>query len=428
MRKQPRHMLFLLIFPVLMMSTGRAEVIDRIVAVVGDYVILQSEVDFQAQLVLMQQRQKITAEDIENLRSDLLDQMVNDKLLLIRALTDTMIEVSQEEVEAALDQRLDELKSRFPSEAEFERQMAVEGLTYREVKAKFREEVRNQLLKDRLIGRELSQITVAPAEVEDFFEEYKDSLPPHPNAAKLAHILLRVEPSQETLDSARAKAERVKELIDEGRDFAELAREYSEDPSATSGGDLGFFGHGDLVKEFEDAAFALDVGEVSGVVRTEYGFHVIKCTDKQADRIRCSHILFMAKPSDEDMREVKLLADSLKTAAENGADFTNLVKEFSEDEETKKLGGELGWFVQDEMTPEFAAAVEGLEVGEISDPTESQYGVHIIKVLDKQTSRPWNLKEDWDRLKEIARRQKTETVVGKLLEELRGETYVEVRD
>lgn len=404
-----------------------SEVIDEIAAVVGDYVILKSEVDFQAQLYAMQQQKRFTPEELADLKEQLLEQMVDDKLILIKALKDTSVTVSSEQVEEALNSKLDELKARFPSQADFERQMEVEGLTYRELKNKFRDEMRDQLYKDKLIQKEVSKITVSPTELEDFFAKYKDSLPMQPEAVKLAHILLRVEPSQATLDSALAKAKMVKAMLDSGADFEEMAKEYSDDPSASDGGDLGYFSRGDLVQEFEDAAFALNVGETSDIVKTQYGYHIIKCIDKQGDRIRCRHILCMARPTDADKAAVIKFADSLRTLAMNGADFAELVKEYSVDEDTKKQGGELGWFVVSDLTPEFSVAVEGLKVGDISQPTESQFGIHILKVLDRQHSRAWSLEEDRERLKDIARRQKTETVVNSLLAQLRKETYVDIR-
>jgi len=405
-----------------------SEVMDKIVAVVGNYAILESEVDFQLQLWLMQQQNRNqTSDELEQVRRELIDQMVNDKLILTKAIRDTSISVSSEQIEEALNQKLDELKNRFPSQAEFERQMQAEGLTYRELKTKFRDEMRNQLYKDKLISRELSKISVSQSEIRKFYEEYKDSLPPHPDAVKLAHILLGVKASQATLDSALAKARIVKGLLAQGLDFAELARIYSDGPTAASGGDLGYFEKGDLVAEFEKAAFALDSGDVSDIVRTEYGYHIIKCEGRQGDRIHCRHILCMVEPTDEDMAAVLALADSLIERIKQGEDFAELVKEYSIDENTKIQGGELGWFVYDDMTPEFKVAVAGLNQGELSSPTRSQLGIHILKVLDRQVARPWSLDDDWDRLKNLAKREKTESVVTKLIGELKQETYVDMR-
>jgi peptidyl-prolyl cis-trans isomerase SurA len=409
-------------------QTHAAEVIDGIEAVVGDYIILKSEVAFQLQLWAMQQEDNsLSPEKVEVLRKEIIEQMVNDKLILIKALKDTSITVSSEQIEEALDYKLEELKGRFPSQVEFEQQMALEGLTYRELKNKFRDEMRNQIYKDRLISRELSRVAILPSEVREFFEKYKDSLPPHDEAVKLAHIMLEVTASPATLDSARSKAARIKEMLDNGADFAELAVQYSEDPSSESGGDLGYFGKGDLFEEFEKAAFALDIGQISGVVQTKIGFHIIKCEDKLADRIRCRHILCLGNPTEEDKANTISLADSLIAVVKQGGDFAELVKLYSVDEETKKQAGELGWYVYSDLTPDFKAAVQYLAVGDMSRPTESPLGIHILKLLDRQVSRSWSLEEDMDALKEIAKRQKTEMIVKRLIDELKKETYVDIR-
>ena len=409
-------------------QANAAEVIDGIEAVVGDYIILKSEVAFQIQLWAMQQEDNsLPPEKVEELIKELIEQMVNDKLILIKAMKDTSITVSSEQIEEALDYKLEELKGRFPSQVEFEQQMALEGLTYRELKNKFRDEMRNQIYKDRLISHELSRVSILPSEVREFFERYKDSLPPHEEAVKLAHIMLEVKASQATLDSARARAAMIKDLLDNGADFAELAVQYSEDPSPESGGDLGYFGRGDLFGEFEKAAFALDIGQVSEVVQTKIGYHIIKCEDKLGDRIRCRHILCLGNPTEEDRANTMSLADSLIAVAKEGGDFAELVKQYSVDEETKKQAGELGWYVHSDLMPEFKAAVQYLGAGEISRPTESPLGIHILKLLDRQVSRPWSLEEDMDALKEIAKRQKTEVVVRRLIDELKKETYVDIR-
>jgi len=407
---------------------GEREVIDKIAAVAGDYIILESELDFQLQLWAMQQpNRQVSESELAGIRDQILEQMVNDKLILIRALKDTTIDVPSERVEAALNEKIDELKGRFPSQAEFERQLLREGLTFRDLKSKFRDEMRNQLYKDQLISRELSTVSVTSSEITEFFETYRDSLPPHPEAVKISHVLLEVEPSESTLEGARLRAEEVKRLIDEGHDFAELAMEYSDDPSGSSGGDLGFFNRGDLVPEFERAAYALEVGGISDIVLTQFGYHIIKLEEKQSNRIRCRHILFLTNPSEEDKASTMALADSIIERAKAGEDFADLVKEYSADDESKKLGGELGWFVFEDMTPEFKLAVHNLSAGEYSAPTESRFGIHVLKVQDRQTSRPWAIEDDLDKLRELARRQKTEEVVTRLIGELKEEIYVDIR-
>ena len=405
------------------------ELVDRVAAVVGDEIILVSELDFQLQMFIMQtQAQNITQAQADSVRQIILEQLVSDKLILVEAQKDTGLVVQDEEVEQALAEKLEELRSRFQSESDFEAQMRLEGLTLRELKSKFRREVRNQLIKERFISRFLRKVNVTNAEVDEFYNTYKDSLPAQPDAVKLAHILLEVKPSSSTMDSAYAKAMRVKQLLDEGGDFVALAQLYSEDGTAQNGGDLGYFDKGTLFSEFEDVAFNLKPGEISEPFKTRLGYHIVKVEDKMPDRMRARHILFKTNPSSEDSRSAFALADSLRTlAVDSGVDFTELVKEYSIDDETKKEGGELGWFATEKLTPEFKAAIYGLDVGEISEPTESEFGIHLLKVLDRQEARPMTLKDDYDRIKDFARRNKSDQVLLDFLDEVRQKVYVDLR-
>jgi peptidyl-prolyl cis-trans isomerase SurA len=406
------------------------ELVDKIAAVVGDQIILVSEVDFQMQMFLMQQEQKdISEAAADSLRGLILQQMIADKLMLVEAQKDTSIHVTDEQVEEALQDKIEELKGRFASNREFEAQMQLEGLNLRELKAKFRREVKNQLIRDRYISNFLSKVNVTTIEVRDFYDRYKDSLPSQPEAIKLSHILIPIEPSGATLDTALAKAEKVKELLDEGGDFTTLAQLYSEDKgTASSGGDLGYFERGTFLKEFEDKAFSMKPGEISEPFKTNLGYHIIKVEDKLVDRIHARHILFVTSPSKADEERALYLADSLRQLLVDGkADFTELVKQYSSDEETKKEGGELGWFPIERLSPEFKAALQGLQIGDYSQPTKSEYGYHILQILERQDARPMTLKDDYDRLKDFARREKSDQVLQDWVKEAKKKIYVDVR-
>jgi len=409
---------------------GERELVDKIVAVVGDQIILASEVDFQLQMYLMQQEnQNISQADADNLRRQILDQMVADKLMLVEAQKDTTIHVTDEQVEEALQSKIEELKARFPSEKEFEAQMNMEGLDLRELKAKFRREVKNQLIRDNYVSKFLSKINVTSNEVRDFYDKYQDSLPSQPEAIRLAHILIPLEPSGATLDTALAKAQKVKKLLDEGGDFTTLAQLYSEDKgTSASGGDLGYFEKGTFLKEFEDKAFSMKPGEISEPFKTNLGYHIIKIEDKLPDRIHARHILFVTNPSQADDEKALHLADSLRQLLVDGkADFAELVKEYSADEDTKKEGGVLDWFAVDKLSPEFKSALQGLAVGEYSEPTKSDFGYHILQVLEKQDARAMNLKDDWDRIKDFAKREKSDQVLTEWVEQAKKKIYVDVR-
>ncbi len=403
------------------------EVLDRIVAVVGNQIILESELKMQMELYVNQMGIELKSEGQKRqLERELLEQTINNKLLLIAAQKDTTIEVTSREVEEAVKDQLKKVKSEFTEEA-LEAQLKAEGLTESELKKKYREQIRNQMMTDRLVASKLSKVSVSTKEVKDFYEIYKDSIPDQPEAVKLSHILLEIKPSQETLDSLKRKAEMVQERAKKGQDFAQLASSYSDDPTGKQGGDLGFFKKGDMIPKFEEVAFALKPEEISQVVETEFGYHIIKVEEKKDDLVHARHILFLIRPSGKDSSRSKDLADTLYHQLLGGADFGELAKKFSTDEESKKLGGELGWYPVAQMSPEFREGVKDLQIGNVSPPLESQFGVHILKVLDKREQRKLTLEDDWDAVKDMVRRKKTNELVAKWVERMRQDTYVEIR-
>ncbi len=408
------------------LSNGQ-QILDRIAAVVGDQIVLESELNTQLDLYASQMRISLTSQkERDRLKRELLEQMVNDKLLLIAARKDTLIQVTTREVDVALDKQLSNVKSQF-TEDEFRAQLEAEGLTEAELRKKYREQIEDQLLIDRLVGSKLQKVSVSTREVKDFFETYQDSIPDQPAAARLSHILLEITRSRETLDSLKAKAEMVLELAKGGQDFARLASLYSDDPTGQQGGDLGFFSRGDMIPKFEEVAFALEPGQVSDLVETDFGYHIIRVEEKTDDRVHARHILFLLRPSRADSVRVQELADSLYAQLLEGADFAELAKRFSADEESKKMGGELGWYPVAQMTPEFKEGVENLDVGQVSPPLEGPAGIHILKVLDRREQRELNLEEDWDTIKDMVRRRKTNELVSQWVQKLRQQIYVEIR-
>ena len=400
---------------------------DRIVAVVGNQIILESELKMQMELYVNQMGIELKSEGQKRqLKRELLEQTINNKLLLIAAQKDTTIKVTSKEVEAAVKDQLKKVKSEFTEEA-FQAQLKAEGLTESELKKKYREQIRNQMMTDRLVASKLSKVSVSTREVKDFYHTYKDSIPDQPEAVKLSHILLEIKPSQETFDSLQRKAEMVSELAKKGQDFAQLASSYSDDPTGKEGGDLGFFRKGDMIPKFEEVAFALKPGEISQVVETEFGYHIIKVEEKKDDLVHARHILILVHPLQKDTLLTKELADSLYQELLEGADFGELAKKFSTDEESKKLGGELGWYPVAQMSPEFKEGVRDLGIGQMSPPLKSQFGVHILKVMDKREQKKLTLEDDWDAIKDMVRRKKTNELVAKWVGKMRQKTYVEIR-
>ncbi|UCB53409.1 MAG: peptidylprolyl isomerase [Candidatus Zixiibacteriota bacterium] len=403
------------------------QVLDRIVAVIGDQIISESDLDMQLTMYVRQMGVEVKSEaQLGELKREILEQMVNDRLLFLAAQKDTTIEVTSKELEEAVKEQLNRVKSEF-TEEEFKAQLKAEGLTESELKKRYREQTKERMMTDRLLASKLSKVSVSTREIKDFYQIYKDSLPDQPEAVKLSHILLEIKPSSETLDSLKSKAERIRKLAEEGEDFPRLASLYSNDPTGANGGDLGFFSRGDMIPQFEATAFALKPGEISGVVETEFGYHIIKVEEKRDNQVHARHILLLVGPSEKDTARAEQLADSLHRLLLEGADFAELAKEYSSDEESKKMGGELGWYPVEQMTPEIKEGVKNLEIGQVSPPLTSQFGIHILRALDRREQRNLTLEDDWDVIKDMVRRKKTDEVVSEWVEKLRRDTYVEIR-
>ncbi|OGC95087.1 MAG: hypothetical protein A2W25_04810 [candidate division Zixibacteria bacterium RBG_16_53_22] len=405
-----------------------AESLDRIVAVVDKEIILESELESQLQMLAMQNRLDLSKQAFkDSLANLLLDRMIEDKVILVEAERDTSISVTNKEVETALNSQIDRIKSQFASEDVFLTQLQAEGLTLKELRNQYRDEIRNQLLKEKLIQKRLEKVRVSSGEVKEFYEANKDSLPEKPAGVRLAHILLNTQPGPQTEDSLFQYASLIRRKAMEGEDFAILAKTYSEDPTSENGGDLGWFSKGQMVAEFEEAAFILQPGQISDVVRTQFGFHVIKCTGRREDKVRASHILIRVAPSQEDMDAKLALADSIYGLIQNGAGFGELATQFSDDENSNRQSGELGWYGADDLLPAFREALAQIDIGQVSRPVVSDFGIHLVKLEERRDSSPIDPKEDYDTLEEMARRDKTQKQIQEWISRISEGLYIDKR-
>ena len=419
--------LSLCVLPILTATSRSGQLIDGIVAVVGDEIILYSELESQLQLLAMQGKVDLKdSSEVKRLRKKVLEEMVNDKVLLVEAKRGTL-EVAPKEVNQALDEQLQKVKGQFSSPAEFQRELAREGLTWEKLKRRYRTQVKSELLKQKLMNKLVSQVKISDGEVRDFYHTYKDSLPPQKKAIRISHILLTVEPSPQTKAAVLERAKGVLQRLRQGGDFAQLAREYSDDPSSSSGGELGWFGRGDMVPEFDRAAFSLKVGEISDLVRTKLGYHIIQVEEKKGNRIKARHILFFLRPSPQDWAEAKAKADTLRQRIIGGEDFAQVAKRYSQDLGSRDKGGDLGWFEPAQLTENFRDALNNLKVGEVSQPVISSYGVHLILVTGRRENRRLNLEQDWEAIKEMAHREKANAKLNQWLARARQRTYIDLR-
>ncbi len=184
----------------------------------------------------------------------------------------------------------------------------------------------------------------------------------------------------------------------------------------------------DVDPEFARPAFKLNDGEVSGVIRTQFGYHVIRCEGLRGEQLRLRHILLGVVAGPADTARAYALADSLMTEIRNGADFGELAKAYSADDDSRAQGGLLGWFALKQLPVDFATTVVGWTTpGELRGPVSTRFGVHILKLTDYQPEKALSLDNDFDRVKELARQDKTGKMVDKWIAELKEKTYVDYR-
>jgi peptidyl-prolyl cis-trans isomerase C len=255
----------------------RAKVVEKTVASVDGEAILMSEYENRAKPVIKEYEELVKAPDkemkIKELKEKILDQMIDEKVLIHEA-KKKKIDVSNKQVQDGIE----EIKKRFATEAEYNQELARQGLG----EEKFKQQVKEQIMVIKLIDQEVKAKVVPPTDrdIEDFYKQHESEMV-QPEQVRVRNILIKVDEKTDKTEALK----RIKEILNEakkGTSFAELAKKYSEDPSAAKGGDIGFFARGQMVRKFEDAAFALNVGEISDVVETEFGYHLIQCLEKKA--------------------------------------------------------------------------------------------------------------------------------------------------
>ena len=415
----------ILVFITVPLYLGAEQLYDRIIAVVDDQVILQSELREVLGLELLRRGiEPDQKEMVEQLKKELLEAMINDRVLLIKAKRDSIV-IKDREINDALNEELERIKGQFSSPQEYERQLKREGLTERELRKRYREEIKNYLLKQKVMASLAQGITVSRREVVDFFRANADSLPRQPEMVNISHILLKPSVDRE---QAYQRIQQLLERIRSGEDFDMLAQEYSEDPgSAGEGGDLGWFTRGTMLPEFEEVAFSLEPGQISDVVETDLGYHIIKVEEKDGDKVRARHILIRTAPSEDDIKAVVNRLAELRRKVVDGEDFADLARMYSQDTQTAAEGGLLGWIALDQLPPAFKTAIDRLSVGKTSQPFRSWLGFHIVRLNERKSERPLSLEQDYQLLENMVRQEKLKEAFNRLIASEKQKIYVDVR-
>jgi len=416
--------------------SAQGEILDKIIAVVDREIILQSDIEEQFRLVEAQQG-NVPPEA----RCLIADQLLVKSLLLAQAEKDS-IEVGEEEVDQQINSRVDYILSMMNGDIEqFEKYYEMSVL---ELKEKYRRDMKAQLLSDRMQSMIVQDVSVTPSEVRDFFHNVPaDSLPYFSAEVELSELVVKPAINDEERQAALDEiTELRRQVVEDGESFSKLAESNSDDPgSAKQGGSLGWVKRGQMVPEFEAALFRLKNKDISPVVKTEFGYHIIQAVERRGNTVFARHILAKPEITFDDTQKAKEKLDSIRMLIVNDSiSFTRAVKMFSEDEESKNNAGMLinpqtgtTLYTVGDLPTEIYFAVDEMKVGDISEPLEyydARGEVHyrIINMRSYTEPHKANLEDDYAKIQKAAVEQKKAAYMSDWIDKTATKTYMIISD
>lgn len=391
------------------------QIIDGVAAVVSDMIVLKSEVQ-QYALIQAQQMGIQNSNKLDKLLENSLDQLISNKLILKQAEIDT-IEVQDRRVDQMLDQQINNLISQAGGEARLEEEF---DKSIFQIKEDYRPRIQERLIIQKYQQQKLTGVTVTRREVQNFYDQYKDSIGTIPPSYTFGQILIKVESGKQELSEVKAKADSVYQLIEEGANFQEMSKKYSEDPAtAKFGGDLGYTKRGSFVQEFERKAFSMEEESISKPVKTQFGYHIIKLVDRKGEKVRTRHILFTVKKSNKNYQKAKQESQKVRNMiVNNETSFDSAAVQYSDYKDAYVNRGIVNRLPKNKIqNPDIVNTLDTLEVGEVSSVFQNDMGYNLIKLI--------NVHDDkWVRIKEYALNMKKQREYQEHINKLRDKFYV----
>ena len=404
-------------------------VIDRVIGVVGDFHILQSDIE-QEYLQL-----KFSSQNVDpNIRCEIYNSLIERKLLMAQAKIDS-IEVGDNMVELQMESRLDYFLSQFGSEQEMEDYF---NQSIFDIKDDLREAIREQMITGQVRSAILEDVSTTPSDVKSFFRSLDpDSIPYIDTQVELAQIIAYPKYSEEAVFEVKERLLELRRRVQEGEDFGTLAILYSEAPEAARRGELGFMMRSQLDKAYADAAWALKPGQVSKIVESSFGFHIIQMIERRGDLANTRHILMNPKADANAKQQAIYKLDSLKKYIDlDSISFDLAAKRYSEDSQTSVNGGlivnpqtQASTFELDQLDTKDYYIVRNMQVKDLSEPYETTDQNHklcykLLYLKSRTEPHRANLKQDYRLLQDMALAKKNEEVMNAWYEEKKQSTYI----
>lgn len=431
---------FLCVFVIcagLVTSVHSQVVIDEVIAKVGSENILLSDLEGD-----FSYRKSLDPSITDEIKCAILNDIISQKVLVYQARLDS-IPVTNEEVEARLNYRFDVVLSQMNGDESFFQEYY--GATVDEMKERYREDQKEQILAEKMQNNILSEVKITPDEVKQFYAAIPYDSIPYLNAeVELGELVLKPEVNAEQKKIAHDKITDIRNrIINGGEGFSELAIKYSDDfGSGQRGGDLGFAKRGTFVPEFEAVAFTMKEGEISDIVETEFGFHVLQLIERRGNTVRVRHILIKPVITAEDVTLCKEKLDSIRTLIVNDSlTFELAVKKFGLKDmpsytnngriKNQKTGN--NFFESADLDPDTYFAIDEMEVGGITSPLEltmpgNEKYFRIVKLLSLNKPHKANLEQDYDKITMAAKENKKQEYYMDWIKDKIKSTYIEVDD
>lgn len=426
--------LFLLILAI-QPAFSQKKTIDKVVATVGGELVLLSEIEEQK--ALLEAQQGVLPPNAGCL---ILDNVLAQKLLVNQAKIDSVM-VLDAEVETQLDARIEQILAYMNND--FQQFEDYYGQSVNEVKDQFREDLRNQLLAERMRGQAIADITVTPSEVKAFFDRIpKDSLPYFNAEVEVSEIVYRPKVNEAERQKAMQKLEELRSLVmEQGEEFDKLAQKHSDDfASARIGGDLGWTKRGKFVPEFEAAAYKLEVDEISPIVETEFGFHIIQLLGRRGNTIHTRHILVQPEITEDDLDLALRKLDTIRNLIQSDSiSFSKAVKDYGyKDVQSYNNDGRMinpatgnNFFEIGDLDPDIYFAIDTMKVGGVSKPfsfrsPSGETLFRVVKLLSQSSPHRANLREDYAKIQAATIEEKKSIFLSQWIEEKVQETFIQI--
>ena len=401
--------------------------IDGIAAIVGENIILKSDVSQVVGMTALQRGLDVSKDRalLEKIQEDVLNSLIDQKVILEMAKLDS-IEVAEKDIESALEQQIEGFIMRAGTEEMAETML---GQSLNDFRREYWYDMRDRLITEQYQQQLIMSININRENVMEFFTSYKDSLPLFPITMKIRHLLIKIKPSKKNKLNAEKKINTIRDRILAGESFSGLAETYSADPgSKNNGGSLGYIRRNQMVKRFETVAFTQEINTISNPVETTFGFHILETTEKSGEKIKVRHILISPEITEEDETNTYNFAMTLRDSSKSLDSFKKLVEKYSDDEPTKKLGGDLGWInPTNSPIPEIAEVLGLLEKDECSRPVKSDHGYHLLWVEAVKPGGSPSLETHWVEIEEITLNHKRMKYFQEWIVDARTNFFIDIK-